>query len=289
MLHRVLKVLLESFAVALAVQLVSRKTFVPKDFAKVGLTTAAVLIVLGFLAPDVKHATKSGMGLGLGLRQVGFEGYGNMDALEYYSGQKSAIEGFDEDARHVRLNNVLYSGDIVLISGVDTANQNKFIQRNVTSSEILLNAPVNDIQTNLSKLRFEAIDHDPQSLKPLKYGDTVYMKHNAEINNQNVSRFIKMSNNLLSHQTGPLFNQFQIFNATNPADTTNVQPEQPVVIKNLKSGGVAEGYMVVGQDSKIVNSAGAATDGTKFSIKLQRVAEIGDKQNCICEGETLFP
>lgn len=287
MLHKVIKVILESIAVAVAVNLVSRKPLVAADLLKIGLTTAAILLVLEMLAPEVGYSTKKGMGLGIGLRQVGFEGYGNMDALEYFSGQKSAIEGFDEDAKHVRLNNTLYSGDIVLISGVDKPNT--FLQRNVTSSEILMNPPINDVQTNLSKLRFEAVDHDPQGMKPLKYGDTVYIKHNADINNQNLSRFIKISDHLLSHQTGPLFNQFQIFNASNASDTSNIKPDTPVVLKNLKSGGIPEGFLVVGADNKITNTAGAAADGTKFNIKLQRVAEINDTQNCICEGETLFP
>lgn len=283
----IVKIVLESLAIAVVLKLVTKRPIAVDDIIRVTLVTAAVLTVLSVLAPEVQKATKQGMGLGIGLRQVGFEGYANKDSLERYA---STIEGFDEDAKKVRMNNVLYSGDLVIVSGgTPGTNDNLYIQRSVTSSEILMNAALDGVHTNLSKLRFELLDHDPDVSKPIHYGDTVYFKHNANINNQNLDRFIKISDNLLSHQTGPLFNQFKIINSTNPQDTTYVRPDTPIVLMNLKSGGIDQGYLKVGSDNKFTNSAASAADATKLSIGLQRVVEADDKHLCICLGDTLYP
>ena len=267
------------------------------------LTTAAILLTLQVFAPAVAAKARRSMGMGLGLRSTGFAG----------------IEAFDEDASVIRMNNTLYSGDIVIISSPSTATATStaatstaaatataptasttgttasgtaavFFQRNVTSNEIVM-GPVLDggIQTNLSKLRIEATDHDPQVLKPIKFGDTVYIKHNANVNNENTALFVKISDTLLSHQTGALFNTFVLSNPSNAADTSYVQPGQDVVISNQASGGIGAGYMVIGTDSKITNTASGVSDASKFDIGLERVAEVGDRHLCICVSETLYP
>lgn len=283
----VIKIVLESLAIAVVLKLVTKKPIAMEDILRVTLVTAAVLTVLAVLAPEIQKATKQGIGMGIGLRQVGFEGYADQDSLERYS---STVEGFDEDAKKVRMNNVLYSGDLVIVAGATPGtNDNLYMQRSVTSSEVLLNAALDGVHTNLSKLRFELVDHDPDVSKPIKFGDTVYFKHNANINNQNLDRFIKISDNLLSHQTGPLFNQFQIINSTNPQDKSYVRPDTPIVLMNLKSGGIEQGYLKVGSDKKFTNGAASAADATKLSIGLQRVAEADDKHLCICLGDTLYP
>ena len=217
---------------------------------------------------------------------------------------RSSVEGFDEDPRFVRQNNVLYSGDIVFINGTNTsvaatpgstpaANATPSVsslQRSATTSEVILAPPVNNIQSNLSKLRIESIDHDPQIFKPIKYGDTVYIKHNANVNNANTSLFIKISNELISHQTGPLFNQFVISNVANAQDKGYVQPGATVAINNLASGGISSGFLNIDNTTnKITNSATSIANATPFTIQLERVAENNDRHLCIGVGDILYP
>ncbi|CAK0766822.1 hypothetical protein CVIRNUC_003397 [Coccomyxa viridis] len=296
-------VLVQAASVTLATLLVSSRKIARTDVRRCVLvfsTTAAILLTLQVFAPAVAAKARRSMGLGLGLRSTRFAG----------------IEAFDEDASVIRMNNVLYSGDIVIISSPSTAATPTagtaaatvsagattattatasgaraiFFQRNVTSNEIIMGPALDGgIQTNLSKLRIEATDHDPQVLKPISFGDTVYIKHNANVNNENTALFVKISDTLLSHQTGALFNTFILSNPSNAADTSYVQPGQDVVISNQASGGIGAGYMVIGTDSKITNKAAGVTDASKFDIGLERVAELGDRQLCICVSETLYP
>ena len=299
-------VLVQAAAVTIATLLVSARRLAKLDVRRCALvfsTTAAILLTLQVFAPAVAAKARRSMGLGLGLGSTGFAG----------------IEAFDEDARFVRMNNVLYSGDIVIISSPSTATAAApttgtavavvtsgasttsttttaggtpavYFQRNVTSNEIIMGPALDGgIQTNLSKLRIEATDHDPQVLKPIKFGDTVFIKHNANVNNENTALFVKISDTLLSHQTGDLFNTFILSNPSNGSDTSYVQPGQDVVISNQASGGIGAGYMVIGTDSKITNKAAGVTDASKFDIDLERVVELGDMQLCICVSETLYP
>jgi hypothetical protein len=307
----VVSVLVQAAAVTIATLLVSSRKLAKLDVRRCALvfsTTAAILLTLQVFAPVVAAKARKSMGLGLGLRSTGFGG----------------IESFDEDARFVRMNNVLYSGDIVLISSpapagsatpasttgaataavtatattagtastTATANGTPavFFQRNVTSNEIIMGPALDGgIQTNLSKLRIEASDHDPRVLKPIKFGDTVFIKHNANVNNENTSLFVKISDTLLSHQTGDLFKTFILSNPLNATDTSYIQPGQNVVISNQASGGIGAGYMVIGTDSKITNTAAGVTDASTFDIGLERVVELGDRHLCICVSETLYP
>lgn len=233
------------------------------------------------------------------------------DGLEYYTSRKNAVEGFDEDPRFLRQNNVLYSGDIVFINSASnptiatattaatsgststptpTQGLVSSLQRAATTSEVVLAPAVNGVQSNLSKLRIELTDHDPQVLKPIHYGDTVYIKHNANVNNANTSLFIKISDELVSHQTGPLFNQFIISNAANAQDKGFVQPGASVAISNLASGGISSGFLNVdAKTNKITNSATAVGSATPFTIQLERVVENGDKHLCICVDDILYP
>ena len=297
MLRKLIKMTIEAAAIAAALKATTYKTMSNKQLLR--LIAAIAVILFAFeLLPAALFVTKQ-----LVTKfDVRFE-----DGLEYYSKRKNFVENFDENPQFVRQNNVLYSGDIIFINSASATTPTptttvattgtatptttvSSLQRNATSSEVLLAPPVNGIQSNLSKLRIESTDHDPQVLKPIKYGDTVYIKHNANVNNTNTSLFIKISDELVSHQTGPLFNQFIISNAANVQDTGFIQPGANIVMSNLASGGISSGFLQVdGSTKKLTNSATSAATATQFTIQLERVVENGDKHLCICVGDILYP
>ena len=306
MLLKLIKVTVQAAAIAAALKATTYKNMSQKQLLRLIAAMAVILFAFEMVVPLLVVPKKL-----LTNFDVRFEA-----GLEYYAKRKGFVEGFDEDPKLVRLNNVLYSGDIIFINSANSAaiatpttatattttatpatttppagtNAVSSIQRNATSSEVLLAPPVNGIQSNLSKLRIESSNHDPQVLKPIRYGDTVYIKHNANVNNANTSLFIKISDELVSHQTGPLFNQFIISNAANAQDTGFVQPGANIVISNLASGGISSGFLLAdGATKKITNSATSAATATQFTIQLERVVENGDKHLCICVGDILYP
>lgn len=307
MLLKLIKVTVQAAAIAAALKATTYKNMSQKQLLRLIAAMAVILFAFEMVVPLLFVTKKL-----LTKFDVRFE-----DGLEnVYAKRKGFVEGFDEDPKLVRLNNVLYSGDIVFINSANNAsiatpttattatttatpatttppagtNAISSIQRNATSSEVLLAPPMNGIQSNLSKLRIESSNHDPQVLKPIRYGDTVYIKHNANVNNANTSLFVKISDELVSHQTGPLFNQFIISNAANAQDTGFVQPGANIVISNLASGGISSGFLLAdGATRKITNSATSAATATQFTIQLERVVEIGDKHLCICVGDILYP
>ena len=288
MLFLVVKVLLEAAAVSLAVALIGRKKIVAKELLGIGLVTAVILLILEIFAPAVGFATKRGLGAGIGLRTVGFpERFSDkQDALEYFS---AMVENFDENPSVARVPGVLHAGDIVNIVLADPAQAGTYLQRNVSSSELIFGKPIDNINTNLSKLRIETVDQNYSSQQPLKYGQTVFLKHNAYMNNVNTPLFIKISDTLLSHQTGPLFNQFTLVNSTNPASTDYVKIGDTIAISNVKSGNIASGFLKLTPDNKINNAGGSATDATLVQIQPVRDFELNGRHLCICTGETLYP
>ena len=291
MLGKLIKVTVEAAAVAAALKATTYKNMSKKQLLRLIAAMAVILFAFEMVTP-VLFVTKKL----LAKFDVRFE-----DGLEYYAKRKGFVERFDEDPRFIRQNNVLYSGDIIFINSANkasttpittatTTNTVSSIQRNATSSEVILAPPVNGIQSNLSKLRVESITHDPQVLKPISYGDTIYIKHCANVNNANTSLFIKISDELVSHQTGPLFNQFIISNASNAQDTGFVQPGAAIVISNLASGGISSGFLLADSTTnKLTNSATSPATATQFTIQLERVVENGDKHLCICVGDILYP
>lgn len=288
MLLLVVKVLLEAAAVSLAVALIGRKKILAKELLGISLVTATILLILELFAPTVGFAAQRGMGMGIGLRTVGFpERFSDkQDALEYFS---SMVENFDENASVARVPGALHAGDIVNIVLADPAQAGTYLQRNVSSSELIFGKPIDNINTNLSKLRIEIVDQNHSSQQPLKYGQTVYLKHNAYMNNVNTALFIKISDTLLSHQTGPLFNQFTLVNSTNPASTDYVKIGDTIAISNVKSGNIASGFLKLTPDNKINNAGGSATDATLVQIQPIRDFELNGRHLCICTGETLYP
>lgn len=286
MLKTIIKSTLQAAAIGAATKTVIYKNMTNQQLLKLTLCVICILVLIEVAVKTRFTASRPHF-------DPLFE-----DGLEYYTTRRHNVEGFDEDPRFVRQNNVLYSGDIVFINAMNTQgpvsdNGPKSIislQRSATTSEVVLAPPVNGIQSNLSKLRIELVDHDPQIFKPISYGDTVYIKHNANVNNSNTSLFIKISDELISHQTGPLFNQFVISNVANAQDKGFVQPGATVAINNLASGGISSGFLNLDTTTKkITNSATSIANATPFTIQLERVAENNDRHLCIGVGDILYP
>jgi hypothetical protein len=71
MLSQLVKFLLEGLAVALASHLIARNKLDVKEIVVLGLTAAAVFLILEYYTPDVATGARRGAGFGLGWRMVG--------------------------------------------------------------------------------------------------------------------------------------------------------------------------------------------------------------------------
>jgi hypothetical protein len=197
----------------------------------------------------------------------------------------TAREGF-ESSQTVRLNGVVYSGDIINL--LSTGN---VLQRGLVNSQIIFDKPLPAIKTNLSKLRLVLAEgrHDPRKQVPIKYGDAIYIKHNANINNNNETRYIKYGERLQSHQDGPLFRVFKIFNKKDMKNTDYIKYGDEFLM--AKGDMVGEGdkmYLKIEPD-KSVSAEATVNNATTFSVSLERVYELFDRALCVCPKETLFP
>lgn len=271
MLPNVLKYILEGIAISLAVSLVSRKQRNPKEFIMTALSGAVMFALLDRFAPKVSVGSRFGAGFGLGAKHVGFG--------------SSAVEGL-ENPEVKRESNNLYSGDLIYIH--DETGENT-LQRSKNSSEILVTKPIEKIVTNLSKLRIVLENHSPDEQKQLKYGQVVHLMHNANFENVNHNRYIKISGKLQSHQKGTMFRDFLIKNPENLEDDGVILPNTPVVIENLPSSTVERGFLKIGDDNTVTNTATKVEDASKFKFQLNRVFELGDKNLCICPKEVIYP
>lgn len=189
-----------------------------------------------------------------------------------------------ENPETTRLSGVLYSGDIIdLISG-DT-----IMQRGLVNSQIIFDKPLPNVKTNLSKVRLihAAQKHDPQKQSPIKYGDPVYIKHNALINNNNQPRFIKYGDRLQSHQDGPLFRVYKLYSKKDQKSQDFVRYGDDILISRGDQTG-DNIYLKVESD-KSVSSEAAVSDATTYGLSLVRVYELYDKNLCVCPQETLYP
>lgn len=73
LIYLAIKYLLEGLAVAVsAYYLTSKKTSIRETLA-VGTTAATIFLLLDIFSPSIGSATRSGAGLGIGLRRVGYE------------------------------------------------------------------------------------------------------------------------------------------------------------------------------------------------------------------------
>ena len=71
-LRRATKYLVEGFAVALAAFYIPKKKIDLNEIMIIAITAAAIFAVLDVLAPSIGGYVKTGMGIGIGLGQVGF-------------------------------------------------------------------------------------------------------------------------------------------------------------------------------------------------------------------------
>lgn len=71
-LRRALKYIIEGFAVALAAYYIPKKGMSLNEVTIIALTAAAIFAVLDVLSPSIGGYVKTGMGIGIGLGQVGF-------------------------------------------------------------------------------------------------------------------------------------------------------------------------------------------------------------------------
>jgi len=71
-LRRVIKYLVEGFAVAVAAYVIPKKKMAISEVAIIGLTAAAIFALLDLFAPRVSQAARHGAGFGIGASQVGF-------------------------------------------------------------------------------------------------------------------------------------------------------------------------------------------------------------------------
>jgi hypothetical protein len=163
------------------------------------------------------------------------------------------------------------------------------MQRGLINSQIIFDRPLPEVKTNLSKVRVvhAAKKHDPRQQLPLKYGDPVYIRHNAMINNTNESLYIKYGERLQSHQEGPLFRIYKIFKRGDPKSQDYIKYGDDILI----SRGDPEGdktFLKVEPD-RSVSSEAIASDATVFQLFLERVYELYDRNLCVCPQETLYP
>ena len=178
---------------------------------------------------------------------------------------------------------VLYSGDLIHLS-----SNSKFMQRGVVDSQIVLDTALPEVVTNLTNLRFvHANNHDINKQTPLKYGDPVHLMHSANFNNKNEQRYVKYGVKLQSHQEGPLFRTFKIFNAAGQDNTGALQPGSDVVIARGDQEG--DNIFLQVKDDKTVETKATFSEASKFKIDLKRVYELQDKNLCICPNDILYP
>ena len=71
-LRRATRYLVEGFAVALAAYYIPKKKINLNEIMVIAITAAAIFAVLDVLAPSIGGYVKTGMGIGIGLGQVGF-------------------------------------------------------------------------------------------------------------------------------------------------------------------------------------------------------------------------
>jgi len=225
------------------------------------------------------------------------------------------LEGFqDADTpyeNNKRIGGVLYSGDIVNLyeSGTENSDNKSIVQRSATSSDILVQAEIDKVRTNLSKLRLVKEDVNGGMVSsnkqvPVSYGDTVFLRHNAYVNSVNRSLFVKVGKRVHSHQSGPGFNRFIILNPSDNTKTDNIKYGDPFVLKYEGSGAdLPEGYLYKVTDNEdIPNSVklqkhdkdiGATVEGKASPLQLVadlvRVHELGNKQLSVGPRGVLFP
>ena len=188
----------------------------------------------------------------------------------------------DNMNRH-RIADALYSGDLVHV----VADGN-YIQRGVVDSQIVLDKPLAMVGSNLSKLRFvHANKHNATKQIQLNYGEPLHLKHNTYFNNRNETRFVKYGEKLQSHQEGPLFRIFKIYDPDNLKRTGPIEPNTDVIICRGDQEGVNI-YLKQESDKTLTTSADQQS-ATRFKLVMNRVYELHDRNLCVGPNEILYP
>jgi hypothetical protein len=214
----------------------------------------------------------------------GIEPYGTTDwypldqllipEIDYNGHQKvvSQMGGGDD----MRLNDVIYSGDLIEIRSGDN-----ILQRSVDSSQILLDALLPEFRTNLSKLRLETLSGDG----PIQYGENIYVKHTVLVDNKNQVRFIKYGERVQSHQEGPVYEFFKIINKNHPDMVGNIKYGDAVVLACGDQDG--DKIYLTTENDKSISVESTFENSVVFTIDLLKPFDVSNL--CICQGETIFP
>jgi hypothetical protein len=369
---QVVKYLLEGLAVSFASHLVAGNKLDIKEIITIGVTAAAVFLVLEHFAPSIVAGARQGAGFGIGYKLVN-EGYHNGQHGGYYEDEEEVVHlpnedqsvpspnspyklvdgvysakvllsGFNENAKacnndnncktqsaypwdgdatgqtggagaeseesesalkpvseseakvsaesapvvpiehddNYRKADALYSGDLI-----DITSGGNYLQRGTIDSQIIFDAPLAKVGTNLSKLRVVHPKHSSTKQMVLNYGEPVYIMHNAYFNNMNQGKFIKYGERLQSHQDGPLFRAFKIYDADNKDKKGAVEPGTELYLCR----GDQEGdnvYLKVESD-KSVTSKNPLNSASRFKLSLKRVFEAHDRNLCVCPNEIIYP
>jgi hypothetical protein len=194
---------------------------------------------------------------------------------------ESAEQPHQSQETQDRRSDALYSGDLI-----DIMADGDYMQRGATDSQIIFDRPIPTVITNLSKLRLVHPNHSPTQQTVLNYGETVYIMHNAYINNQNQPKFIKYGERLQSHQDGTSFRAFKIYDANNRNKRSAIEPGDEIYLCRDEEG--EQTHLRV-EDDKTVSSNNAMDTATRFKIILNRVFETHDRNLCVCSNEIIYP
>lgn len=72
LLQRVIKYLIEGFAVAVAAYYIPRRLMSLQEIAMIAVAAAAIFAVLDLVSPSIADASRLGAGFGIGANLVGF-------------------------------------------------------------------------------------------------------------------------------------------------------------------------------------------------------------------------
>ena len=185
-----------------------------------------------------------------------------------------------------RLENVLYSGDLIHLT---SEGRDKYIQRMPTDSTIIFGSRIPYYGSNLSKLRFERIDHNPLQFQPLQYNQPVVIKHNSYHQNRNYPYFIKHGNELHSHQEGPLYTRYRILPAEEDDSKYGkyIRLNEPIILAVDQYN--QTDYIQQKAQSGVVGARGTKETASPLYVEFVSPVEMGDQHLLIREGDKLFP
>ena len=175
-----------------------------------------------------------------------------------------------------RMPDVIYSGDIIELS-----TNGLVLQRETNNSQVTMSQPLPKIRTNLSKLRFENLINNG----PIRYQETVYIKHSAMVDNVNSPRHIKYGERVQSHQQGPVYSLFKLYDVKDPKNIDSVKYGDTLMIACGDQQG-DKVYLKLESD-KSISSESMVDSAIKFNVSLlqpydQHILDIKI-------GETLYP